>query len=129
MNNQNSKKRKSDDGEAVFVPKVVPKTNFTSNGEIIDQSTSISDALLLENLTLNVGEETFNCIVNPPRIKGLSLTAQPMAGMLLYADLTSPDTETGMSYEDRAFFRGNFSIFSQTIITLPVKIFIKLIHG
>ena len=93
---KSSKKLKTENGEAVPAPVVpdVPVPILMSNGEPIDASTSIEDALRLKDLTLSVGpDEVFNCIINPPRIKDLTLTTQPMAGYTVYADAISADAK------------------------------------
>ena len=54
-----SKKKKTENGEAEPVPSSVPETFFKSNDENIDPSTSIADALRLDNLMLHVGNDKF----------------------------------------------------------------------
>ena len=94
---KSSKKLKTENGEAVPVPVVpdIPVPILMSNGKAIDSSTSIEDALRLKDLTLSVGpDEVFSCVINPPRIKDLTLTTQPMAGYTVYADAISADAKT-----------------------------------
>ena len=61
-------------------PSVAQIRNFTTmliaNGEKIDPSTTIADALQLSDLTLHVGDDAFHCVINPPRIKALTLSPQ-----------------------------------------------------
>lgn len=88
---QNIKKQKVEDGQAATMPNAVPATTFESNGETVDPSTSIADALLLEGLTLHVGDEAFHCVINPPRVKALALSSQPLSGLYMYADCDVAD--------------------------------------
>ena len=93
---KSSKKLKTENGEAVPTPIApdVPVPILMSNGKPIDSSTSIEDALRLKDLTLSVGpDEVFSCVINPPRIKDLTLTTQPMAGYTVYADAISADAK------------------------------------
>ena len=64
-----------------------------SNDSEVDPSTTIADALQLSNLTLQVGGESFHCIINPPRVKDLTLSAQPLAGLWLNADCVAADVK------------------------------------
>ena len=73
---KSSKKKKTEDGKAESVPTEVPSTTLIANGEKIDPSTTIADALQLSDLTLHVGDDAFHCVINPPRIKALTLSPQ-----------------------------------------------------
>ena len=76
---------KNEAGEAV-PPAINQVPVLLSEGIPISSSTSIEDALKLANLTLQVGQDSFRCVINPPRIKDLSITVQPMSGYFAYAD-------------------------------------------
>ena len=97
---KNVKKMKNENGEAI-----TPKSKMEdispvllSGGVPIESSTSIEDALKLADLTLKVGSDSFRCVINPPRIKDLTLTIQPMAGYYTYADAVVADAEL-VNYE------------------------------
>ena len=83
------KKLKNSNGEAVPKPEVVvPEPRLLSKGNPVDLDISIEDALKLSELTLKVGEEEFQCVIDPPRVKEAILTSQPMAGFPIFCDAT-----------------------------------------
>lgn len=81
------KKLKNSNGEAVPKPEiVVPEPLLLSRGNPVDLNTSIEDALKLSELTLKVGDDLFQCVIDPPRVKEAILTTQPMAGFPIFCD-------------------------------------------
>ena len=83
------KKMKNSNGEAVPKPEIiVPEPQLLSKGNPVDLDISIEDALKLSELTLKVGDELFQCVIDPPRVKEAILTSQPMAGFPIFCDAT-----------------------------------------
>ena len=87
---QPSKKHKNENGEA-SPPKVEtpPQPALMSGGMPVDSGISIEDALMLKDLTLKVGDHTFDCVIDPPRVKEATLTVQPMSGFPVYCDVNT----------------------------------------
>jgi hypothetical protein len=53
----------------------------------------------LKDLTLHVGEASFRCIVNPPRIKELAITPKPMVNFNAFVDCKALDAKDGVLFK------------------------------
>lgn len=50
-------------------------------------------------MTLHVGETSFRCIVNPPRIKELAITPKPMVNFNAFVDCKALDAKNGVVFK------------------------------
>ena len=93
---QGTKKLKVAEGESIPRPtgSEPPQPQLLSKGAPVDLEISIEEALKLSELKLKVGDDVFDCVIDPPRVKEVTLTLAPMVGMPVYCDAEAVNADT-----------------------------------